>query len=97
MEHRAVAAAGRALKLALTEETFKAHDVRREFANPPSEATVTRVLRQLESDDWLERDQPRSSIWRAGFLARTLGDLDDSAGQEHRRGFDLDAEELLDE
>lgn len=99
MEHRAAAVASRALKLALTEETFKASDVCRQLAHPPSEATVTRVLRQLESDDWLERDIPNSSIWRAGFLARTLSDVDeqDSDERDRRRGFNIDTDDLLGE
>lgn len=79
MEHRAAAVASRALKLALTEGSFKAADVTRPLSRPPSPATVTRVLRQLEADDWLERDTPRSSIWRAGFQAKALGDMSDRA------------------
>lgn len=85
MEHRAVAVASRALKLALTEGSFKAGDVRRGFARPPSEATVTRVLRQLEEDDWLEREEAGSSIWRAGFQARALGDLSERAIEQADR------------
>lgn len=85
MEHRAAAVASRALKLALTEGAFKANDVRRAFARPPSEATVTRVLRQLEEDDWLERETDGSSIWRAGLQARALGDLSESAIEQAER------------
>lgn len=85
MEHRAAAVASRALKLALTEGAFKANDVRRAFSRPPSEATVTRVLRQLEEDDWLQREADGSSIWRAGFQARTLGDLSERAIEEADR------------
>lgn len=85
MEHRAAAVASRALKLALTEGSFKAADVTRPFTRPPSEATVTRVLRQLEEDDWLERETERSSIWRAGFQARALGDLSERAIEQAER------------
>jgi len=46
---------------------------------------VTRVLRQLEEDDWLQRETEQSSIWRAGFQARTLGDLSDRAIEEADR------------
>jgi hypothetical protein len=79
MQHRSAAVASRALKLALTEGAFKASDVRRRFTHPPSEATVTRVLRQLEEDDWLQREKDGSSIWRAGIQARALGDLSEAA------------------
>jgi DNA-binding HxlR family transcriptional regulator len=79
MEHRAAAVASRAVKLALTEGAFKAGEVRRGLARPPSKATVTRVLRQLEDDGWLQREVEGSSIWRAGFQARALGDLSERA------------------
>jgi hypothetical protein len=79
MDHKAAAAAGRAIKLAVSQGSFKASDVRQRFAHPPSDATIRRVLRQLEADDWLRRDTDGSSIWRAGLQARTLGDMSDRA------------------
>jgi hypothetical protein len=79
MEHRAAAAAGRAIRLALSEGRFQAEDVRRGLDDPPSESTVTRVLQQLEADDWLQRTSSNSSLWRAGPHARIYGDMDDRA------------------
>jgi len=92
--------ASRAIKLALSEGSFKSSDVRRGFGRPPSRHTVRRVLRQLESDGWLRRESDESRIWRAGFQARALGDLSERAereadreavesGGERRGGFDL--------
>lgn len=112
MEHRSTAVAGRAIKLAVTEGSFKASDVTQPFTHEPSPATVRRVLRQLEADDWLERDTDRSSIWRAGTLARTLGDMSERSAKRAERepigpgdadrgdgqdGFSLNASELLGE
>lgn len=79
MEHRAAAVASRAIQLALTDGSFKVADVRRGLDDPPSGATITRVLRQLEADDWLERRSSKSSIWRAGTQARMLGDMSEGA------------------
>lgn len=101
MEHKAAAAASRALKLALSEGSFKSEDVQRAFARPPSRHTVRRVLRQLEEDDWLRRESEDARIWRAGMQARMLGDLSDralqeadrdpvEAGEETRGGFDFE-------
>jgi len=78
-EHRAAAAAARAIRLAVSEGRFTSTDVRRGLDDPPSESTVTRVLRQLEADDWLSRTGDESSLWRAGLQARTYGDLSDRA------------------
>jgi ribosomal protein S19E (S16A) len=100
MEHTGAAVAGRAIKLAMSEGSFKSEDVRRGFGRPPSRHTVRRVLRQLESDGWLTRESDESRIWRAGFQARALGDLSAQAerkaerepvesGEERRGGFDL--------
>lgn len=85
MEHKAAAVASRAIKLAVTEGSFRAADVRRRFARPPSSATITRVLRQLEADDWLRREAEGSSIWRAGTQARMVGDMGERALQEADR------------
>lgn len=101
MEHQGAAVASRALKLALSEGAFKSEDVRRGFGRPPSRHTVRRVLRQLEEDDWLERESEDARIWRAGMQARMLGDLSDralqeaerdpvEAGDEKRGGFDFE-------
>ena len=93
--------ASRALKLALSEGSFKSEDVRRGFARPPSRHTVRRVLRQLEEDDWLVRESEGARIWRAGMQARMLGDLSErvveeaerdpvGAGEERAGGFDFE-------
>lgn len=100
MEHTGAAVAGRAIKLAMTEGSFRNEDVRRGFGRPPSRHTVRRVLRQLEADNWLAREGDESRLWRAGFQARALGDLSERAereaerepvesGGERRGGFDL--------
>lgn len=99
--HKAAAAASRAIKLAITDGSFKASDVQRRFARPPSSSTVTRVLRQLEDDGWLQRESEDSSIWRAGIQARMLGEMSDRAltdadrepvqpGEASEGGFDFD-------
>jgi len=44
MEHRAAAVASRGIELALQREPFTADDVRRGVDDPPSRATVYRVL-----------------------------------------------------
>jgi len=85
MEHRAAAVAGRAIKLAMTEGSFKASDVTQRISDPPSTATVYRVLRQLEQDDWLNRQADGSSIWRAGMQAKMLGELSESAIEDADR------------
>jgi len=78
-EHRASATAARAIRLAIAEGRFQAEDVRRGLSDPPSASTVTRVLRQLEASDWLQRGRDESSIWRAGPNARVYGDMGDAA------------------
>jgi len=78
-DHRATAVAARAIRLAISEGRFTAEDVRRGVSAPPSSSTVTRVLRQLEASDWLQRTGANSSLWRAGPNARVFGDMDDSA------------------
>jgi len=85
MGHRATAVAGRAVELAIREGVFTAEDVRRGLDEPPSQSTVTRVLRQLEADDWLERTAETSSLWRAGPTARLLGDMDQRAREAAER------------
>ncbi|SDG45117.1 helix-turn-helix domain-containing protein [Halorientalis regularis] len=79
MSHRATAVASRAILLAIQEGAFRATDVRRDLDDPPSASTVTRVLQQLEEDGWLGRNADGSDIWRAGFKARTHGDMSDAA------------------
>lgn len=67
-------------------------DVQRVLSDPPSRQTVYRVLRQLEADDWIRRD---GHTWRPEIKANGLGDVDERQDQDRRRGFDLDAEDLL--
>jgi len=50
------------------------------------------VLRQLEADDWIQRD---GKYWRPDIKSGMLDD--DRDEDKNRDGFSLDAEELLDE
>lgn len=79
VEHRTTAAASRAIQLAIQQGSFRVEDLRRRLTNAPSESTLTRILRQLEADGWLHRRREKSDIWRAGFKARTHGDMCESA------------------
>lgn len=83
--HRSAKVASRAVRLAIREGSFKSPDVTGIMTDPPSRQTVTRILRQLEADGWLMRTDSKSSIWRAGPLARRLGDLGDTARQQADR------------
>lgn len=83
--HRSTQVAGRAIQLAIRDGSFKAPDVTALLSDPPSRPTVTRILQQLEADGWLERTEPNSSIWRAGPLARRLGEMDETAKQSAAR------------
>ena len=78
-EHKASAAAAQAIRLAISEGRFQAEDIRRGLSDPPSDSTITRVLRQLEASDWLQRGRDESSIWRAGPNARVYGDMGETA------------------
>lgn len=83
--HRSTQVAGRAIRLAIRDGSFKAPDVTALLSDPPSRPTVTRILQQLEDDGWLERTEPNSSIWRAGPVARRLGDMHEAALAEAER------------
>jgi DNA-binding IclR family transcriptional regulator len=85
VEHRSAQATGRAIRLAIHDGAFKAPDVTECLSTPPSRQTVTRILRQLEDDGWLERTEPNSSIWRAGPVARRLGEMSEPALQQAER------------
>ena len=78
-DHPTTAATARAIRLAISEGRFTAEDVRRGLSDPPSESTLTRVLRQLDASDWLQRTGTNSSVWRAGTNARVYGDMGDRA------------------
>jgi len=80
-EHRAAAVVSRALRVAILEGKFRAGDIRRGLDDPPSSSTITRILRQLEADSWLSRNEDGSDLWRAGSQARMLCDLSDAAEQ----------------
>lgn len=82
MTHRAAAVAGRAVELALQKESFTAEDIRRGVSDPPSQSTVYRILRQLQSDDWIEQ---RGNGWKPGVKTQMLS-RDTSTG----RSIDLD-------
>jgi hypothetical protein len=78
-DHRATRVAARAIRLAILEGAFTAAAATRGLEDAPSDATVRRVLRQLEADGWLQRSSKESPIWRAGREARMLGDMSTSA------------------
>lgn len=72
VDHRSTKIASRAILEAIEFGQFKAPRICRHMTDPPSRQTVTRILRQLESEGWLERDVDRSSIWRAGPIIQSL-------------------------
>ena len=86
MEHRGAAVASRGIELALQRESFTADDVRRGLTDPPSRATVYRVLRQLQEDDWIEQ---RGNGWHPDVKAQMFG------GGSGGRGFSLDVDDIL--
>jgi len=90
MEHRGAAVASRGIELALQREPFTADDVRRGLTDPPSRATVYRVLRQLQEDDWIEQ---RGNGWHPSVKARMLGDGAD--GDRDGSGFGIDLDGVL--
>ncbi len=87
MSHRAAAVASRGIELALSREPFTADDVRRGVDDPPSRATVYRVLAQLREDDWIEQ---RGNGWHPDVKAQMF------SGKENREsGFSLDLDNIL--
>jgi len=87
MKHRSAAVASRGIELALQREPFTADDVRRGLDDPPSRATVYRVLAQLQEDDWIEQ---RGNGWHPDVKAQML------SGKEKREsGFSLDLDDIL--
>jgi len=93
MSHRAGAVASRALELALRGEPFQVTDIQQRLSDAPSRQTIYRVLRQLEADDWIRCE---GHTWYPDIKAEGLGGLDED-DRERRRGFSLDAEDLLEE
>ena len=95
MKHRAAAVASRGIELALQREPFTADDVRRGLnvrrghEDPPSRATVYRVLAQLQEDDWIEQ---RGNGWHPDVKAQML-----SGKEKRERGFSLDMDDILGE
>ena len=87
MEHRAAAVASRGIELAMQREPFTADDIRRGLDDPPSRATVYRVLRQLAADDWI---QQRGNGWHPSLKAQML-----SGKEKRERGFSLDMDDIL--
>lgn len=87
MEHRAAAVASRGIELALQREPFTADDIRRGLDDPPSRATVYRVLAQLQADDWIEQ---RGNGWHPDVKAQML-----SGKEKRERGFSLDMDDIL--
>jgi len=79
MGHRSTAVAATAIRLAIEYGGFRARDLRRACDDPPSESTITRILRQLEENGWLDRRVEKSDFWRAGLKAKTFGDMDERA------------------
>ena len=89
MTHRAAAVAGRAIEYALRGQRFQVSDLQDGTDDTPSRQTIYRVLDELASDDWVERE---GKYWRPGFKADALGDVDEVAD---RGGFSLDSSDLL--
>lgn len=78
IEHRAAAVASEAIRLAISRGSFKSPEIDTDV----SEATRTRVLRQLEQDQWLTRDVPQSTVWRAGKRSKELGAMPNEAQEQ---------------
>lgn len=58
-----------ALQVANEMEEFRLPELKDQLQcldSPPSNSTIRQVLRQLEADDWLEREHPEGRIWYAG-------------------------------
>jgi len=91
MSHRATAAAGRAIELALRDEHFHLDDVRRDLDDAPAQSTIYRVLQQLESDEWIEQ---RGNGWAPGMKATMLGGGDDTTDGSGA-SFEIDTDDLL--
>lgn len=90
MEHRATGVASRALELALRGESFRTKDIQRVLSDPPSRQTCYRVLRQLQSDDWIYHE---NKTWHPDLKAKGLGsgsDTDRNAGS----GFSISADDI---
>jgi len=92
MDHRAAGVSSRAIELAVRGKAFQVADLQQPLANPPSRQTCYRVLRQLETDEWVERD---GNTWRPGVKADLLGDVDDEPERHGRDGFSPDVSEIL--
>jgi len=96
MSHRSTAVASRAVELSLRGERFQLEDVRRGVDDPPSRSTIHRVLRQLETDDWIEQ---RGNGWHPGVKAQMLSDVgssdDQDDGRRDRGGALVDVDEIL--
>ena len=69
VEHRAVYVASRAVLLACEQGDFRSLELRERLQLPkediPSDSTIRSILRELESEGWLERDHPQGRIWYA--------------------------------
>jgi hypothetical protein len=88
MTQRAAAVASRAIEIALRGEPFTADDVRRGVEDPPSRATVYRVLAQLQEDEWIEQ---RGNGWHPDVKAQMLG----GGEKRDRGGFTIDVDDIL--
>ena len=87
MTHRSAGAAGRAIELSLRGDSFTVQDIRRGLEDPPSRATIYRVLRQLETDDWIEQ---RGNGWQPGVKSKMLGSAGDHDNDSSGRSIDLE-------
>jgi len=69
-EHRAAAVASKAIRFARVGRSFQLSILADELDNPPSDRTIRRVLRQLEADGWLKRDDHGDHLWQPGPAAQ---------------------------
>jgi len=71
-----------ALTLLATEGKFKISDL--DFENEGQKHTIRRTLRSLEEDGWLERTSQQSPIWRIGWKAEMILDIDEETVEESK-------------
>jgi hypothetical protein len=72
---------------------FHVNDVQQALSDAPGRQTVYRVLRQLETDDWIRREV---YTWRPDIKVNGFGDVKEHQDQDRLCGFDLNAEDFLD-
>jgi len=68
-EHRAAAVASKAVRFARVSRSFQVSALEDELDDAPSKRTIRRVLRQLEADGWLQRENKGDHLWHPGPAA----------------------------